>query len=109
MHIIVDNFSTFLYTKLVRDTKTECIIACSEDVFNITGLCSKIYSDRAPYYTSALFAEFVKSRNIEHMPPANCAFVLGQAESLVKDVKLQLRFAPRTKCKGWNKAMNSKD
>jgi len=107
VHIIVDIFfSKFLYTKLDRDTKTESIIACFEDVFNITGLFSKIYSNQAPYYTSALFAEFVKNRNIELiMPPANCAFVLGQAGSLVKDVKLRLRFALSTHKAEWVKEL----
>ena len=104
VHIIVDNFSKFLFTELIRDTKADTIIECFEDVFNVVGLCQKVYSDRASYYTSTQFEEFRQRCQFEHvMPPPNCPFVVGQAESFVKEVKLRLKFALDTKRSHWKR------
>jgi len=58
------------------------------------GLCQVLYTDRGSYYTSSKFQEYLKARNITHVLPApNCAFTVGQADSMVKELKQRLKLS----------------
>ena len=108
IHIAVDSFGKFLFTSLIQQVTSDTIQECFEKVFLLLGICQVLFTDRGTDYASEEFANFLRPLNICHfMPPPNRPFVLGQAESFVKEVKHKLKFIMDTNPKTWHKSLDA--
>ena len=108
VHVIVDSFSKYLFTRLIKNTRTKTIISCFNEAFRQMGLCQLLYTDRASYYTSEDFQAYLAEKNILHyIPPPNCPFVMGQAESAVKQCKARLKHIFGNKPSLWSEELDA--
>jgi len=103
----VDSFSKYLFSSLLKTVNSTTIKECFEQAFLQLGLSMRIYTDRGTYYASEELQKYFKELNIVHiMPPPNCPFVLGQAESFVAEVKKKLKFIMGTDPNSWSKNLS---
>ena len=90
--IVIDAYTKYLWTFVMgNDTTTPRTLRQLDSVFADRGLPSTIVSDNGPQFTSKLFADHMKAKNIKHVltPPYHPASN-GFAEVAVGIVKGQL-------------------
>jgi transposase InsO family protein len=65
--VIVDGFTKFVFTKPVRNTKTQSGIRVLEDIFYTFRVPERIVSDRGTCFTSHAFKRFSLEKGVKHV------------------------------------------
>lgn len=65
--VIVDGFTKFVFTKPVRNTKTQSAIKALEDIFYTFRVPDRIISDRGSCFTSHAFKRFCLDKGVRHI------------------------------------------
>ena len=91
--IVIDAFSKYIWTFVMnKDTTTPRLLRQLDSIFADRGLPTTIVSDNGPQFTSQMFGDHMKSKNIKHVltPPYHPASN-GIAEQAVGIMKNHLR------------------
>ncbi|XP_065068200.1 uncharacterized protein K02A2.6-like [Rhopilema esculentum] len=66
--VVIDRYSRFPETEIVRSTKTSTVIPKLDKIFSVHGIPRQLKTDNGPPFSSEEFARYVNVLGINHKP-----------------------------------------
>ena len=86
--VVIDGFSKFIKIYATKSQTTEETIKCLDDYISHYSRPNKLISDRGTCFTSGLFQEYCRDKNIQHILVASgCPKSNGQVERVNRTIR----------------------